>query len=268
MMKVVFNITIQTTHPLGERGILSAILQRISSVPGLKPRSFGFSEPLKQQWGTNSLEDLAPLYQPKGEICFFRLAPPMRGLLTINTSRNPRATCNEIKLVTDYAGIHDRLEEFESLLRDLAIMVDADFAAATISGGAPFSVNVQNLKANVGELEGRSIPPANPTGIRFLNGIWWINIFGRRYLEFFGERTFENLPAHRAERIASDLLWLQPTKTPLDMWDPSGIALGETIKSRLDRPKAFYGYESGKPGIMLRYDTPAFDCSLIRPKAK
>jgi hypothetical protein len=268
MKKVVFNITIQTTHPFGERGILSAILDRISSVPRLKPRSFGFSEPLKQQWGANSLEDLAPLHQPKGEICFFRLAPPMRGLLTINTTRNPRAACNEIKLVTDYAGVHDRLDEFERLLHDLAIMVDADFAAATISGGDPFSVNVQNPKENFGEIEGRSIPPASPTGIRFLNGIWWINIFGRRYLEFFGERTFENLPTHRAERIAPGLLWLQPTKTPLDMLEPPGVALGEAIKSRLDRPRAFYGYESGKPGIMLSYDTPAFDFSLIRPKAK
>lgn len=267
MKKVVFYMTIQTTLPLGERGVLGAVLDRISSVPGLELKSFGFSEPLKNQWGANAMEDLAPLYLTKGEICFFRLAPPMRGLLTINTTRNLRATCNEIKLVTDYAGIHDRVEDYETLLRDLAIMVNADFAAATISGGDPFSVNVQNPSENFGEIEGRSIPPASPTGIRFLNGIWWINIFGRHYLKFFREQTFDDLPAHCIVRIAPGLHWLQPTKTPLDMWDPQGVALGESIKSRLGRPKAFYGYESGIPGIMLSYDTPAFDFSLIRPKA-
>jgi hypothetical protein len=65
-------------------------------------------------------------------------------------------------------GDHDRLGEFEALLRELATMVDADFAAATISGGDPFWVNVQNPKENFGETEGRSIPPVSPTGIRFL----------------------------------------------------------------------------------------------------
>jgi hypothetical protein len=266
MKGVVFNMTIQTTLPLGDRDTLSGILDRIFSVPGLKPKSFGFCEPLKQQWGANSMEDLVPLYQPKGEICFFRLAATMRGLLTINTTRNPRATCNEIKLVADYVGIHDRLEEFETLLRDLAIMVDADFAAATISGGDPFWVNVQKPTENSGETEGRSIPPVSPTGIRFLNGIWWINIFGKHYLEFFGERSFENLPAHRVKRVAPDLLWLQLTENPSDMWDEPGIALAETIKSRIGRPKAFYGYDAGKPGIMLTYDTPAFDFSFIQPR--
>ena len=80
--------------------------------------------------------------------------------------------------------------------------------------------------------------------------------------------AFDNLPAYRAEHIAPDLFWLQPTQTPLEMWDQPGIALVETIKSRLDRPKAFYGYEAGKPGIMLPYETPAFDFSLIQIKTK
>lgn len=268
MKKIVLKMTIQTTLPLGKRGLLGAILDRISSVPGLKPKSFDFSEPLKQQWGGNSMEDLAPLYQSRGEMCFFRLASPMRGLFTINTTRNSLAICNGIELVTDYAGTQDKLGEFELLLRDLAIMVEADFAAVTIAGGDPFWVDVQNPEKNFGEIEGRRIRPANPTGIRFLNGIWWINIFGRRYLEFFGEQNFENLPAHRAEHIAPDLFWLQPTQTPLEMWDQPGIALVETIKSRIDRPKAFYGYEAGKPGIMLPYETPAFDFSLIQIKTK
>lgn len=268
MKKVVFNMTIQTTLPLGERELLGAILDRLSSIPGLKLKSFGFSEPLKLLWGANAMEELAPLYQSQGEMCFFRLESPMRGMLTISTARNPRAIYNEIKLVADYSGIQDKLGEFELLLRDLAIMVQADFAAATIAGGDPFSVNVQNPEENWGEIEGSRIPPASPTGIRFLNGIWWINLFGLRYLEFFGEQTFDNLHAYRAEHIAPDLFWLQPTQNPLEMQSPSGIILGETIKTRLDRPKAFYGYEAGKPGIMLPYETPAFDFSLIQIKSK
>ena len=267
MKKVVFNMTIQTTLPVGERGLLGAILDRFSSVPGFKTKSFGFSEPLKQQWGANVMEELAPLYQPQGEMCFFRLESQMRGLLTINTTRNPLAICNEIKLVADYSGIQDKLGELELLLRDLAIMVKADYAAATIVGGDPFTVNVQNPGENWGEIQGLRIPPASPTGIRFLNGIWWVNLFGQRYFEFFEEQAFDNLPAYRAEHIAPDLFWLQPTRTPLEMWDQPGIALAETIKSRLDRPKAFYGYEAGKPGIMLPYETPTFDFSLIRQRA-
>jgi hypothetical protein len=102
MKKVVFNMTIQTTRPLGERKILHGILKRVFSVPTLKIEAFGFSEPLKQQWGENSFECLAPLYQSRGAIGLFRLASPIRGLLTINTTRNPLVVFNEIHLVADY----------------------------------------------------------------------------------------------------------------------------------------------------------------------
>lgn len=266
MKNVVLNITMQTTRPLGERDLLCAILDLISSVPGLKPKTFGFTEPLKLTWGDGAIREIAPLYQPKGEICFFRMDSKNRGLLTINTTRSPRALFNEIKLVVDYSGVHERLEEVETLLANLANLIEPDYAAATIGGGNPFSVDVHNPEKNSGEIHGLHIPPANPTGIKFLNGIWWINLFGKRYIEFLGQDALQNLPAYRKEHIAPGLFWLQPTRTPVEMWSETGVELSKSIKTKIDRPKAFWGYEKGKPAIMLPYETPAFDFSLVQLK--
>lgn len=264
MKKVLLKFTIQTTIPFGERETLGRILDRILLVPELTPLKFGFSEPLKLNWSPNYMKDLEPLYRTRGETCFFRLRKPMRGFFSVNTSRHPRSNYNEIELVIDYDGARTKLEELETLLKDLAVIVHADFAAATLAGGDPFRTDVQNPEENIGELGGVRIHPADPTGIRFLNRIWWINIFGRNYLDFFGEQAIEKIPAYRAEYIQSGLFWLQPSKSPLEMWTPQGIALAESIKHSLGRPKAFYGHDPVKPGIMLNYETPAFDFTHLR----
>lgn len=264
MNNLILSLVIQTSHPLGVKETIDAILDRIASVPDFTPRKFGFSEPIKQTWDSASVEKLTPLYQPKGDICYFRFAPKTSGILVINTRRGNTAQLNEVRLAFDFEKIQSRLSEVERLFLDLALMANADFAAMTLGGGNPFSVDVANPANNVGEINGNEVPQANPTGIRFLNGIWWINFFGPAYVDFFGSAVLEGLPGHRNEFIKPGYFWLQPVGEPDKMWGRLGRETADEIKTKLNRPKAFYGYEKGRPAFMLPYETPAFDLTDLQ----
>ncbi|MBB5352935.1 hypothetical protein HNR46_003184 [Haloferula luteola] len=264
MKNLVLTLVAQSSRPLGSRAAIEAVVSRIAAVQGLTPKKFGFSEPLKLVWNSEWLDKLAPLYRQGGDIAFFRFSGAVSGSMTINTKSGSTAQLNEIKCSFEYSSVHDRLAEMEDLLRDLVVLTKADFAAITLGGGNPFSVDVANPENNVGEIGGHKVPQANPTGIRFLNSVWWINVFGPSYVDFFGRTALEGLSGYRSEFIAPGYFWLQPTAGPEEMWAFSGREAVERIKSELGRPKAFYGYEKGKPAFMLAYETPSFDLTELQ----
>ncbi len=264
MKNLVLTLVVQSSRPLGSRIDVGAVVSRITDIQGFTPKKFGFSEPLKLDWDSEWLDKLAPLYRQGGDIASFRFGGQVSGLMTINAKRGNTVQLNEIKCSLEYSRVHDHLAEIEDLLRDLVLLMKADFAAITLGGGSPFSVDVANPENNVGEIGGHKVPQANPTGIRFLNGVWWINVFGPSYVDFFGRETLNELAGYRNEFIPPGCFWLQPTRSPEEMWSPSGREAAEGLKSGLCRPKAFYGYQKGKPAFMLAYETPSFDLTELQ----
>jgi hypothetical protein len=139
----------------------------------------------------------------------------------------------------------------------------------SLVGGDPFAFHANEPKKNWGEVNGVDVPPTTPTGIKLLNGVWWINVFGRKYIDFFGESVVLSTPAYHARFIEDgDWIWLQTTKRPEEMFSSNGSKAAEAIKQHLGRPRAFFGYDPTIPSFLATYDTPAFDFSDIRSSPK
>jgi len=72
-----------------------------------------------------------------------------------------------------------------------------------------------------------------------LPGIYWINLFGPRYVEWFGERRFQTLSAYERERMpdGGQLVLTRPTLLPFN--DKASIKFEKGIKKHLGN-RAFF----------------------------
>jgi hypothetical protein len=193
----------------------------------------------------------------------FAFKPPLDGLMHFNAARGQRVPSNGLKVQMNYAELVTRLDDIQAFIKLMFGSLGAAYACATLSGGSPHVVHVDDPKKNWGEINGIEVPPWNPTGLQSLPGICWINVFGPEYVRFIGEDVLASLPAQALSDRSG--FWLQPTERPEDMLTHSGRALAADIKNRIGKPLAFYGHDPSTPSFRATYDAPPFDFSEIRP---
>lgn len=256
MRNTFIELAVFSVGSLVDESRVHSVLTAVNAA-GLTPTTWGFSEPLKQKYDPAKLDGLSKLWGKEGERCIFKFG--RQGLMTINTKTAPLPGFQSVRIQLDYTTAQPILDELRDLLRDLCSIWGADYGCLTLSGGNPFSVDVQNAEANVGEVAGVRIPPASPNAIKFLNGIWWINYFGPSYVSFFGAEVIQSLPTVQTELDGHGGCWLQVTERPEEAWTEDGQTLAREIKQLLNRPTAFYGHDPSKPGFMLQYTTPDFN---------
>jgi len=77
-----------------------------------------------------------------------------------------------------------------------------------------------------------------------LPGIYWANFFGPVYIDFFGRKKFETVPAYRKEELPDGGFFVLTCKSPFDYGQPEVRRLEERIIDHLGR-KAFF--EKSRP---------------------
>ncbi len=265
MKNIYLNIVVQTPKSLATRESVRAFCDALKVVNrDFVPYMFGAAEPVRSFFDLGKAdEQLADLHGLGGGSMVFRFKPPIDGLMHFNAMRGPRVPSNGLKLQIDYGTVASRLDDIQQFIKLMFRSLEAAYACATLSGGSPHIVHVDDPKKNWGEINGIEVPPWNPTGLQSLPGICWINVFGPEYVRFFGEDVFASLPAQALSDGCG--FWLQPTERPEEMLTDSGRALVANIKSRIGKPLAFYGHDPSTPSFRATYDAPRFDFSEIRP---
>lgn len=260
-------IAVQTPRSLATDERVRAFCEALrTTAPAFVPNKFGVAEPLKQTFDhETAMMKLADLYSPKGGSMFFTFKSPLDGQMQLNTSRGPRVPSNGVKIQLDYVSIATRLDEVITLVHSMIEATGAAYACATLSGGSPHAVHVDDPRKNWGEFGEIEVPPWNPSGLQSLPGICWINVFGPEYVSYLGKELLASLPAYRADFLSNDRgFWLQPTERPEDILTKSGRALADIIKTKIGRPKAFYGHDPQTSSFRAVYETPLFDFSELR----
>lgn len=262
MTNLILDLTVQCVRSLAKRESVEAIFLALSKA-GLIPTTYGFTEPLKKKFDSSDLSGISALWGGDGAFCYFRLGKT--GSIHLNTKKGRNIWSNGLKLQLDFLNARDRLPVLQNLLQELFEICGGDYAAITLSGGNPFSLDLNDPSKNIGEYDGVTIPSASPTGITSLNGIWWINVLGPAYVEFFGREVLTQIKGEEARFLGDGSFWLQVTREPQEMWSAGGKENILHTKEVLNRPRAFYGYDPSKPGIMLQYEAPQFDLHELRP---
>lgn len=268
MNNVLFQFSVQTVRSLASKKKLEEFASLLGSLrKDLIPSSISSNDPIHLHFSPESSLELLKksLAGPRGGSVWFRFKAPVNGGLHLSTSSGFNSDYQGFTGRFDYSGTIHMLEDLERMILSFVRYSDAAYAAAGLGGGAVHSIRTDDEKANWGEMNGVPVPPINPSGIRFLTGIWWLNLFGREYIEFFSEEVLAGLPAYRAEFLDNKRWFrLQLTERPEDMLKPENQALAQDIKNRLGKPKAFAGHDPSKPSILCQFETPKFDFSEIR----
>jgi hypothetical protein len=265
MKNVCLNIVVQTPRSLSTRERVGAFCDTLRAIdPYFVPHKFGPAEPLRSIFNLGKAEEqIADLHRLNGGSMIFAFKPPLDGLMHFNAARGQRVPSNGLKVQMNYAELVTRLDDIQAFIKLMFGSLGAAYACATLSGGSPHVVHVDDPKKNWGEINGIEVPPWNPTGLQSLPGICWINVFGPEYVRFIGEDVLASLPAQALSDRSG--FWLQPTERPEDMLTHSGRALAADIKNRIGKPLAFYGHDPSTPSFRATYDAPPFDFSEIRP---
>lgn len=264
MKNVCLNIVVQTPRSLATRKRVGAFCDTLRAInPDLVPYKFGQAEPPRSIFDLGKAEEqIADLHRLNGDSMIFAFKPPLDGLMHFNASRGQRMLSNGLKVRINYAGLVSGLDDIQTFIKLMFGSLGAAYACATLSGGSPHVVHVDDPKKNWGEIDGIEVPPWNPSGLQSLPGICWINVFGPEYVRFIGEDVLASLSAQALSDGSG--FWLQPTERPEDMLTYSGRALAADIKNRIGKPKAFYGHDPRTPSFRATYDAPPFDFSEIR----
>ena len=263
MKNVCLNIVVQTPRSLATGQRVGAFCDALRSIdPDFIPHKYGAAEPIKSIFDLGRAEEqIADLHSLNGGSMSFSFKPPIDGLMHFNTARGQRVPSNGLKVQIDYATIVSRLDDIKAFIKRMFGALEAAYACATLSGGNPHVVHVDDPKKNCGEINGAEVPPWNPSGLQSLPGICWINVFGAEYVRFIGEDVLASLSA---QALPDGGFWLQPAERPEDMLTASGRAVAAELKARIGKPKAFYGHDPSTPSFRATYDTPPFDFSEIR----
>lgn len=267
MRNVNLYIAVQTHRTLSSRACVKNICRAIRKLPSdLVPYQYGASEDARQLFEIDMAEEqLAELYQAKGGCLNLWLRHPFVGQMQFTTLCGPRVPYNGVKVLLDYTSVRHCLGEIEEFILCMVEACEAAYACATLSGGNPRAVYVDDPRKNIGDFDGIEVPFWNPSGLHCVPGICWINVFGPEYVEFFEEETLASLSVYRSFFLPNMRgFWLQPSERPEGLLGQSGRVLIDEIKSRLGRPRAFYGYDKSTPSFQTVYDSPAFDFSTIQ----
>lgn len=268
MKNVCLNIAVQTPRSLASPERVKEFCDALRSVdPAFVPRKYGLSEPLKSIFDLHVAEaQLTDLHKLNGSSMIFKFGSPLDGMMYLNTSRGPRVHSNGLKVQLNYASMESRLQDVNAFIALMFESLGAAYACATLSGGSPYIVHIDDPKKNWGEINGREVAPWNPSGLQSLPGICWINVFGPEYVHFIGEGVLASLPAYQARTVDNGRgFWLQPTERPEEMLTEEGRELAAEIKRLIGRPRAFYAHDPRTPSFRAVYDVPPFDFSEIRP---
>lgn len=265
MKNVYLHIAVQTPRSLATRERVGAFCDVLRAINlDFVPYKFGTVEPIESIFDLSKAEEqIADLHRMNGGSMIFAFKPSLDGLMHFNTARGQRVPSNGLKVQMNYATLVSRLDDIKTFIKLMFNSLEAAYACATLSGGSPNVVHMDDPKKNWGEIMGMEVPPWNPTGLQSLPGICWINVFGPEYVRFIGEDVLASLPAQALHDGSG--IWLQPTERPEEMLTHSGRALAAEIKNRIGKPLAFYGYDPSTPSFRATYDAPPFDFSEIRP---
>ncbi len=269
MKNVLLTMTVQTTKSLARKAKIEEFQSVLRELPGFfVPDKFGFSEPIRNAFILSEApQQLAPLYGPDGESVDLRFTGAVKGGMHLNTIKGPFAWYNGLRIRFDYAkGFHYLSADVVThALLAFVRFCDAEYACATLSGGHLHRVYTDDPRKNWGEMEGIPVPAWDPMGIEHVPGINWINVFGAKYISFFGRDVLAGLRAWRAEFMENGRwFWLQISEHPKEMLLPPAKTLAEQIQRQLGHPNAFYGFDPSIPSAMAKYATPDFDFSEIR----
>lgn len=268
MNNLLIHLVAQTTRSMASLKAITQFLATIEEIaPILSPDRFGFHEPIREKLNQAILhEQLKSVYAAHSEDVTFKCAQSRAGMITYYASKSHRTWRHGFSGIWDYSKVAQYLKEFEQFIRILPQMIASSYIGASIGGGNTEWVSLDDPNKNLGSIGSVLIPPQRISGMECLTGIFWINIFGPEYIEFFGKSLLANLPGYKCEFLhGGQWFWLQPTEKPEEMFTPHGVALVRQIRELLGRPKAFCDYDTSKPPFMTNFDRPNFNFSAIRP---
>jgi hypothetical protein len=269
MKNLLIHLEAQTTHSMASLEAVTDLLAAIEEIaPNLSPDKFGFYEPVREKLIKTMLpEQLRPVYADHSENVMFKCPKSKPGMITYYASKSYKTWRHGFSGEWDYSKVASHLMAFENLIRALPQLMGSSYIGAGIGGGNTEWVSLDDPTKNLGTLGALSIPPQRISGVECLTGIFWINVFGSEYVEFFGKDVLANLPGYKCIFLGDgQWFWLQPTEKPEEMFLPHGIALVQRIRQLLGKPKAFCDFDTSKPPWMTQFDRPAFDFTAIRPQ--
>jgi hypothetical protein len=129
---------------------------------------------------------------------FFTRTHPVEIQIALSINRFARAKFNTCRVYIrdEYLRSTDNLQEFLDFVLDLSCLFQVDYGYV----GHERQVKLQS-------------PPWTPA--ERLPGIFWANLFGRPYIDFFGRDKLLSSPSYKAVQHKQDLIMLLSAPSPL-----------------------------------------------------
>jgi len=237
---------LETTAYMGTRDRCLAVVEALFADALFAPEKWDTRERPRRLLDRTQLEELIAEWTKRHRwrlICFGR-TKPVRMLVTVNIRRFKNARFNSVDvylhekyLVQDPAG-----SRLVALMRNLAAAVSADYGYIAH--------------------ERQRRPKSRPgTPAERLEGVFWTNYLGARYLEFFGRESVLASPDAQVTEISPDLVELK-----VGDLDPAAGRSSET----LDRQRAVARHLNRNAFAEINatgpLSAPVFDFSQLDPE--
>jgi Txe/YoeB family toxin of Txe-Axe toxin-antitoxin module len=211
----------------------SATLERfydlIQETPLLHPEKLGPYEPFEYDFEDMTAESLARMVIEERGILTQRNRFPEQGIYYRNISgaKKPNVFGHSMEKVEEGSGeartfidyAFELFKLFEPVYGRVCCMED---------------YRTKNL------VQGAAAENAVGNDLRkHLPGIYWVNFFGPRYVDFFGEDRLLTAPAHESRWLGEAGILLLVSESPFDYDDPEVKATEQAVVERLG-PEAFF----------------------------
>jgi hypothetical protein len=243
------SFSVDSLEDFEQRSFAERVIRSILAGPRFcTPTKYGRNQPLRREIDPSDISELLDLWTSVANSKNSRAAYP-EGLLLMEFAKDEGYLVYWRKFrEPSFPGISGglswpvlkgeprRFEQFLSLVKELAVLTNAVY----------------------GEFHNALFPGWDtPRDLeKRLPDVPWLSIYGRPYIEMFGERAIESAPFHRIERLRSGHYVLQATES---IEHPVPEAVRASIRKHLDEDAFMSGgrwrYKSGK--------SPEFDFSNV-----
>jgi hypothetical protein len=217
---------------------LQIVKYQVEAMPDFVPQRWGYTEPFKNNFNPSKLTDLIPVSDPNkmGSIFWKRTKPRAFGSWFPMVQKYD-SFAHAVSSVNIYAK--NKSDSLISYLKGIckATKVCYGYLEAVTRNYYPI---IHDNGSGVDD----SMFLTTHVLVHYLPDMPWAVLFGREYIDMFGEATILTCPAYLVEKVDIDTIYVQLTENPDDMTEHFDMVQSkrQEVKNHLG-VKCFYNKE-------------------------
>ncbi len=225
------------------------LLQFISNYENglMKPEKYDYKEPAKLEFNPNDLSTLIKWMSNESCWIFLKSIKKVRyhGYIKdyrgsnnlIDGNLTPRSVLTEVIFWIDSNIIKKKSVDFiKNFFKELFLILDSEFGFLTLKQDYD---NKNHLVEKLDDNGTRETYLGQKLEIEGIAGLYWINIFGKNYVDWFGKGKFDKIRCWKKEELNNGSILLQFCERPEECLSDTVLEQQKNVKKTLGEDTFF-----------------------------